>query len=372
MEPDRHERVRATLALARVPGIGSVFFRRLLETFGEPAAVFTKTFDELAAVPGIGDERARALATFDAWKEVEAEMARAEGSGLGYVVWGEGDYPEPLAAIYDAPPVLYYKGALGGLSPPAVAAVGTRRPTDYGERATAFICEPLAEAGITIVSGMARGIDTCAHRAALKAGGATVAVLGCGADVVYPPENKKLYGEICERGLVVSEFAPSARPEAKNFPRRNRIISGLSAGVLVVEAGERSGALITGYHAAEQGREVFAVPGSIFSPASDGCRRLIASGAKPVGSADEILEELAPQFPRVGGQRAAGPTVDFETLGADEQELLKCVAGEAIPADELAARVGWDPSRAAAALLSLEIAGLVEKLPGNNYRRIFL
>ncbi|MEE8639911.1 MAG: DNA-processing protein DprA [bacterium] len=372
MEADRHERVRATLALARVPGIGSVFFRRLLETFGNPAAVFTKTFDELAAVMGVGDERARALATFDGWKEVEDEMAQAEALGLRCLIWGDDDYPEPLAAIYDPPPVLYYLGSLDRLAPPAIAAVGTRRPTDYGERATAFICESLAEAGVTIVSGMARGIDTCAHRAALKTGGLTVAVLGCGADVVYPPENKSLYGEICEKGLVVSEFPPSARPEAQNFPRRNRIISGLTTGVLVVEAGERSGALITGYHAAEQGREVFAVPGSIFSPASDGCRRLIAGGAKPVGSAEEILEEVAPQFSRGGGRRAAGPTVDVASLGADEQELLKYVGGESMPADELAARAGWDPSRAAAALLALEIAGLVEKLPGNNYRRVFM
>ncbi len=372
MEADRRERVRATLALARVPGIGSVFFRRLLENFGNPAAVFTKTSDELAAVMGVGDERARAVAAFDGWKEVEAEMARAEALGLGCLVWGDEDYPEPLAAIYDPPPVLYYRGSLGAVTRPAIAAVGTRRPTDYGERATAFICEPLAEAGVTVVSGMARGIDTCAHRAALKAGGATVAVLGCGADVIYPPENKNLYGEICEKGLVLSEFPPTARPEAQNFPRRNRIISGLAAGVLVVEAGEQSGALITGYHAAEQGREVFAVPGSIFSPTSDGCRRLIASGAKPVGSAEEILEEIAPQFAASAGRPTAAPTVDVTSLGADEQELLKRLGGEPMPADELAARAGWDPSRAAAALLALEIAGLVEKLPGNNYRRVFM
>ncbi len=344
----------------------------MLEAFGGPAAAFEAKFDGLVALGGIGDERARAVASFDGWKEVEAEMARAEKLGLDYLVWGDDDYPEPLAAIYDPPPVSYYKGALERLTPLAVAAVGTRRPTDYGERATAYICEPLAEARVAVVSGMARGIDACAHRAALKVGGFTVAVLGCGADVVYPPENKGLYEEICANGVVFSEFPPSTRPEAQNFPRRNRIISGLAAGVLVVEAGEASGALITANHAADQGREVFAVPGSIFSPTSDGCRRLIAGGAKAVGSAREVLEEIAPQYAPGAGRPRAAPSVALESLGADEQELLKHVAGEPLTADELAARAGWDPARAAGALLALEIVGLVEKLPGNSYRRIYL
>ncbi len=372
MEPSRYERVRAVLALARVPGIGSVFFRRLLEAFGAPAAAFAKTPDDLAAVEGIGDERARAIVSFDRWKEVDDEIARAEALGLNYLLWEDDDYPELLASIYDPPPVLYYKGAWERWPTLAVAAVGTRRPTDYGQRATAYICESLAEAGVAIVSGMARGIDTCAHRAALKAGGVTVAVLGCGADVVYPPENERLYDEICEKGLIISEFPPAAPPEAQNFPRRNRIISGLAAGVVVVEAGEHSGALITGYHAADQGREVFAVPGSIFSPASDGCRLLIAGGAKPVGSAREILEEIAPQFAAAGERPGPGPSADVASLGPDERELLTYVGGQPVPADDLAARAGWAPARAAAALLGLEIAGLVEKLPGNNYRRIYL
>ncbi|NIT37312.1 MAG: DNA-protecting protein DprA [candidate division Zixibacteria bacterium] len=372
MEPNRKEHVRASLALARVPGIGSVYFQRLLEAFGGPADVFAKNFDDLAALEGIGGERARAIISFDAWKHVDEEMARAEELGLNLLLWGDDDYPEPLAAIYDPPPVLYYKGALDRLPALALAAVGTRRPSDYGERATAYICEPLAEAGAAVVSGMARGIDACAHRAALKVGGVTVAVLGCGADVVYPPENKSLYLDICASGVVFSEFSPSARPEAQNFPRRNRIISGLAAGVLVVEAGEGSGALITATHAADQGREVFAVPGSIFSPSSDGCRRLIAGGAKPVGSAQEILEEIAPQYEAGARRPFAAPSVALESLGADEQELLKHVAGEPLTADELAARAGWDPARAAAALLALEIVGLVEKLPGNSYRRIYL
>jgi DNA processing protein len=371
METARRERVRSCLALARVAGIGSVYFRRLVDTFGTAADVFTKSFDELADVEGIGAERARAVAAFGNWDAVDEELSRAEGLGLRCTVWGEDDYPEMLSAIYDPPPVLYFKGALDRAPAPAVAVVGTRRPTDYGLRAATHICGALAEVGIAVVSGMARGIDTCAHRAAIEAGGVTVAVLGCGADVVYPPENGDVYREICASGTVFSEFPPSAAPEAQNFPRRNRIISGLAAGVLVVEAGERSGALITAYHAAEQGREVFAVPGSIFSRASDGCRKLIAGGGKPVGSAEEILIEIAPQFASAAPGPAYASPAAMESLGADERELLKHVGYEPTAADDLAARASWDPTRAAAALLSLEIAGLVEKLPGNNYRRVY-
>lgn len=371
MEPARRERVRFCLALARVAGIGSVYYRRLVDAFGTPADVFAKSYDELADVEGIGAERARALAAFDGWDAVDKELSRAEELGLGCTVWGEDDYPEMLSAIYDPPPVLYSKGSLDRSPAPAVAVVGTRRPTDYGLRATTLICGALAEAGLAVVSGMARGVDTCAHRAALEAGGVTVAVLGCGADVVYPPENGDVYREICANGVVFSEFPPSSAPEAQNFPRRNRIISGLSAGVLVVEAGERSGALITAYHAADQGREVFAVPGSIFSRASDGCRKLIAAGGKPVASAEEILVEIAPQFASAAPGPAAAPDAALESLGADEKEILKHVGHEPTPADDVAARASWDPTRAAAALLSLEIAGLIEKLPGNNYRRVY-
>jgi len=360
------------VALARVGGVGSVLYRRVYETFGSAAAAFTQPMEALAAVPGLTEERARAIVAFDGWEEVEAELARAESLGLRCLVWGEAQYPPLLAAIYDPPPVLYYKGSVDPWPPVAVAVVGTRRPTDYGERATARLAGELAEGGVAVVSGLARGIDASAHRAALEAGGFTIAVLGCGADVVYPPENAELYEAICERGVVLSEFPPATRPEAPHFPRRNRIISGLAAGVLVVEAGVKSGALITAALAADQGREVFAVPGSIFSPASDGCRRLIARGAKPVGSVEEILEEIAPQFMPEADRVAGGPPAPPPDLGPDETELLPHVGVEPTPADDLAARAAWEPARVAAALLNLEIAGLVEKLPGNCYRRLFV
>ncbi len=372
MEAERSERVRATLALTRVPGIGPVNFRRLVEAFGAAAAPFARRANELAAVEGIGGERARAIASFDGWAAVDAELARASELGLAVLCWGDEEYPERLEATYDPPPILYYKGSLALLAGPAVAVVGTRNPTSYGEDAAAFICEALAAAGVVIVSGMARGIDARAHRAALKVGGATVAVLGCGADVVYPPENKELYEDICGAGAVVSEFPPAAAPEAQNFPRRNRIISGLAAGVLVVEAGEKSGALITARHAADQGREVFAVPGSIFSRLSDGCRHLIAAGAKAVGSAEEILIEIAPQLAPASGPRVtAPPPATLEALTADERAMFERVAAQPSPADELAAALAWDAARAAAAFLGLEVAGLIEKLPGNNYRRLY-
>ncbi|MGD8719085.1 MAG: DNA-processing protein DprA [Candidatus Zixiibacteriota bacterium] len=371
MDSARREEIRGALALNRVPGIGSVYFGRLVEAFGTPAAAFERTADELAAVAGIGDERARAVASFRDWRAVDEEMAGADRAGLSYLLWGDESYPELLAATHDPPPVVRYKGDLDRLSPLAVAVVGTRRLSAYGEKVTAHICRPLAEAGVVIVSGMARGIDTRAHETALRAGGVTVAVLGCGADVVYPPENRDLYERICERGVVLSEFPPGARPEPRNFPRRNRIISGLAVGVLVVEAGLRSGALITAGNAADQGREVFAVPGSIFSPASDGCRHLMAGGAKPVGTAEEILEEIAPQFAGTLPGRPVRGEAAAPLLPPDEREILHHVGAEAATADDIATKVGWPTTRAAAALLALEIAGLVEKLPGNSYRRVY-
>jgi DNA processing protein len=367
----RTDKLVASLALARVPGVGAVNFHRLVDAFGSPAAVFGARYDDYLAVEGIGDERARALAGFNAWDEVTAELDRAAAAGLACTAYGFDEYPPALAAIYDPPPILYYRGDWARLTPVAVAAVGTRRPTPYGEEVAAHICRGLAEAGVTVVSGMARGIDSCAHRAALAAGGVTVAVLGCGADVVYPEENATLYADIAARGLVVAEFPPGAPPDARNFPRRNRVIAGLAAGVVVLEAGEKSGALITARLAAAEGRDCFAVPGSIFSPASEGCRRLINGGAVAVASAADILRAVIPGREPAPGEAAALPLFDLSTLGADERALLELVGGEPADADELAAQAGWVPTRAAAALLNLELDGLIEKIPGNRYRRVY-
>lgn len=358
------------MALSLVPGIGPVSWRRLAETFGDAAAVFTRGEEELSAAEGIGRERARAILSFTAWREVDEILEQAAEAGLEVCVWGDGDYPAALADIPDPPPVLFRRGTLAALTAPAVAVVGTRNPTAYGLDATAHIVVPLAEAGITIVSGMARGIDGHAHRAALDAGGYTVAVLGCGADVVYPPEHRSLRDEIASRGLILSEFPPGTAPDPAHFPRRNRIISGLAAAVVVVEAGEKSGALITAAAALDQGRDVFAVPGSIFSRSSDGCRHLIGAGARPVGSALEILEGIVDR----GGPRAEkkeGALPALETLGPDAGALWSTLSGEPVHADEITARLAWPPARAAAALLSLEIAGLVQKLPGNYYQKVY-
>lgn len=371
MDSMRRERLLATLALARVPGVGAVNFLRLLEAFGDARAVFNRPYADYLQVEGIGDERARALASFRGWEEAEAELARAAAAGLDCLAWGEAAYPACLAAIHDPPPIMYYKGDEAFLGGVAVGAVGTRRPTAYGEEVARHICRPLAAAGVTIVSGMARGIDTCAHRAALEVGGATIAVLGCGADVVYPPENEGLYREIAARGVVVSELPPGSPPEAANFPRRNRIIAGLARGVVVLEAGEKSGALITARLAADEGREVFAVPGSIFSPAGEGCRALINGGALAVASAEDILRALAPQLEVSPSAGPSLPLFDPAALGPDENALWDHISGEAVAADDLAAAAGWDPARAAAALLNLEIEGLIVKVPGNMYRRAY-
>lgn len=356
------------MALARVAGIGAVNFRRLVDAFGDAHGVFNAPYEALRDVEGIGPERAHAIKTFNAWDKVDAELERAAAARLAVTVLGDEDYPSLLAEIHDPPPVLYYKGDLKRLPRTTLAVVGTRRPTDYGTDATAFICEPLAAAGIGIVSGLARGIDSCAHRAALRAGGFTAAVLGSGADVCYPVENKRLYDEICDRGVVFSELPPGTSPAAENFPRRNRIISGLAVGVLVVEADEISGALITAGLAADQGRDVFAVPGSIFSPQSNGCRMLIQKGAKAVGNAAEIMVEYVRGNLAEPSAEPPRP-LEIAALSDDAQKVLAAVTGEGSDADELAASAGWPVARVAQALLELEIAGFVEKLPGNRYRR---
>jgi len=369
METDRRERVRSCLALARVAGIGSVYYRRLVDSFGAAAEVFTKSFHELAAVEGIGEERARAVATFDSWGAVDEELSRAEELGLGCTVWGEDEYPEMLSAIYDPPPVLYFKGALTRVPAPAVAVVGTRRPTDYGLRAATHICRALAEVGVAVVSGMARGVDTCAHRAALEAGGVTVAVLGCGADVVYPRENGDLYGEICASGIVLSEFPPSAAPEAQNFPRRNRIISGLAAGVLVVEAGERSGALITANYALQQGRDVFAVPGSIFSEKSVGTFNLIKSGATPARCGADIVESIQAMRHSAGsvGHTMVGYPEDL--LNEAERTVLSGLSVDPVRLDELVDGTGAAVPELLDTLLNLELKGVVKQLSGQQFVR---
>jgi DNA processing protein len=282
-------------------------------------------------------------------------------------------YPAWLRAIPDPPAVLYCDGRIEPRDRQAVAIVGARKATPYGLRVTETLARELSGAGFTIVSGFARGIDAAAHRAALDAGGRTIAVLGCGLDVNYPPEHGRLREEIAASGAVLTEFAPGTQPRPMNFPQRNRIISGLSLGVVVVEAAEDSGSLITARLALEQGREVFAVPGSIDAPLSRGPHGLIKQGAKLVETVDDIIEELLPQMDTaVAPKRRPGfsKAAEIPNLSPEERLLLDQMSRDPLHLDDLTERSGLTPAGVAGILLGLELKGAVRRLPGQRYYRL--
>ena len=286
------------LALARVKGLGCVGCKKLATRFGDPTKAFAVAPSELAAIEGLQREAIDGLVGFSQWAEVDHELKRIRSAGITLVRYTDAEYPARLRAIADPPPLLYVKGAFAASDERAMAIVGSRSASDYGRRVARDLARGLASYGFTVVSGMARGIDGTAHETSLNAGGRTIAVLGSGVDRVYPAEHDKLYQRITENGAVISEFPMGTRPLAFNFPARNRLISGLSLGVVVVEATEKSGSLITAALALEQGREVFAVPGEVGASRSRGAHRLIRQGAKLVETVDDIVEEIAPQLVR--------------------------------------------------------------------------
>ncbi|MFB0517393.1 MAG: DNA-processing protein DprA [Candidatus Neomarinimicrobiota bacterium] len=283
-----------------------------------------------------------------------------------YVHYWHEEYPSQLKAVYDAPAGLYLRGA-GSLQVDFLAVVGTRQPTTYGREQTRRLCHELVAAGLGIVSGFARGIDTAAHRAALEMGGNTIAVLGCGVDVVYPMENRKLYQELLAKGLAVSEYPPGTSPDGHHFPQRNRIISGLALGALVTEAGKGSGALITAYHALDQNREVFALPGRVDSAKSAGCHELIQKGAKLVGRVEDILSELIPPYSAQPGQQV--DLLREVDLTDPEREVLDYLQREPVLVDKIAEELHRDISELLGVLLHLEMKGLVVQSAGKRFAR---
>jgi DNA processing protein len=332
--------------------------------FGSPGAAWAAPAGNLAGADKLSLEKAVELAGRRAEIDPEAELRRLEQSGTGYVTLEEPAYPRRLREIFDPPPGLFYRGQLPGRDTPAVAIVGSRRPTAYGLAVAENLGRQMARAGVLVISGMARGIDTAAHLGALGAGGPTVAVLGCGVDVVYPRENKQVMEKIAAAGAVLSEFPPGSVPEAWHFPVRNRIISGLADALVVVEAAERSGALITADLALEQGREVLAVPGNITSPLSRGPNRLIKQGARLVEAPEDILEELGlDALFKMKETESAG----WPLLTNDEDLLLKMLAEEPVPLDQLIEKSTLPPGQIMAALTFLEMKGLVRQLPGKHY-----
>ncbi len=378
LDPER----AAWLRLSLTPGVGPVTARRLLEAFGLPDAIFAASARTLTPLAGEPLARILAAPATDAQLTAIAATAHwlAQSPSHHLVTLADAAYPSGLLAMTDPPPLLYAIGRLELLAQPTLAIVGSRSATQQGAATAESFAAGLARAGLSIVSGLALGIDAAAHRGALKAAaegarGSTVAVVGTGIDIVYPSSNRALTEQLRRQGLVLSELPLGTPAVAHNFPRRNRLIAGLSRGVLVVEAAVHSGSLITARLAAEQGREVFAIPGSIHSPVAKGCHRLIKDGAKLVESVQDILEELrvdtAPA--RTPDRQPAGEGRDAPVgneLPELQHRVLDALGHDPVGLDQLCERAGCAAGDLSAALLELELAQHVERLPGNRYQRL--
>ena len=348
------------LAISRVPYIGPARIERLVQEFGSLSTAWSAPVEELRVAL-----ESRALTELLAARsriDPVVELDRLGRLGIRAVYPGHPSYPPLLAEISGRPSLLYVRGELVAGDDTAVAIVGTRRATPYGRQAAERIAAELAGAGITVVSGLARGVDAAAHRAALEAGGRTIAVLGSGPDVIYPAEHRRLAEQILESGAILSEFPPGAKPDAQNFPARNRIVSGMTLGTLIVEAPARSGALITASFAADQGREVFVVPGSIFAESAEGTNALLRDGARLVRNGIDILEDLG-----LGVGRNPVATQSQIPLEENELRLYDALRNEARHIDELAEEAGLPAAAASALLLTLELKGLVRNHGAQYY-----
>ena len=355
------------LALRRVKGLGCVGFKKLAAQFADPRKIFAASRSALEQVEDLRADAIDGIVDFHEWAEVNDEISRVRDAGISLVCFNDASYPARLRTIADSPPLLYFKGELNGVDDRAVAIVGSRSASDYGRRVARDLARGLAAAGFTVVSGMARGIDGMAHETALNSGGRTIAVLGSGVERAYPPEHDKLYQRISANGAVISELPIGTRPIAFNFPARNRLISGLSLGVVVVEATEKSGSLITASLAVEQGREVFAVPGEVGSSRSRGAHRLIRQGAILVENVDDILEEIAPQLLTRGGTANAAPLALPQNASAEARKVFALLEAGSLQIDEVIERSGLAAPRVLQILLELELQGYVRQMAGKRY-----
>jgi DNA processing protein len=363
--------LRDLVCLTMVPGVGPQTCRALLDHFGEPCRVLGASRESLRAVDGVGPKLAEKISRARQEHDTDAELALCNTHGVRLIAREMPEYPASLAEIHDPPALLYVKGAFDERDGLAVAVVGSRHCTPYGLRIAERLGASLARVGLTVVSGLARGIDAAAHRGALRAGGRTIAVLANGLAEVYPPEHEDLAREVAASGAVVSETPMRQQPLAGLFPQRNRIISGLSLGVVVVEATPKSGSLSTAAHAMEQNREVFAVPGPVDSLSSVGCHRLIRDGARLVETVDDILEELGP---RVRGmvaipEEVAAPRAAELALSEQERSILARLGTEPVGVDQLIGETRLAASQVMATLSVLEMRRLVRRLPGQLFVR---
>lgn len=375
MSTDRH---LGWLALALTPGLGARQAGKLLRQFGKPEAVFAASLTSLEACR-IPAAVAQAIHSQKPLKDAEKEMAAVRQAGATLLTWDEPHYPRLLREIYDPPPLLYVKGNVELLARHAISIVGTRRPTPYGNQMAERLARDLADRGLVVVSGLARGIDSSAHKGALSSpAGATIGILGTGIDTVYPKENKKLFAQMAERGAIITEFPIGTFPAPQNFPIRNRIIAGMSLGVVVVEGAQYSGSLITARLAMEASREVYGVPGNATQPSSFGPNHLIKQGAKLVTGWEDVVEELPTEVRTelvpVESPAAAERASLFEQSLNETERTLYALLGpdEAKHVDELVETSGLNSSEVLATLFELEMKGFVRQMPGKQFVKVLL
>lgn len=351
------------IALTFIQGVGPIKAKKLISVFKNPTNIFKANKKELCNIDGIGIEIAKEIKDFKSWDLVERCLKLMMKEEIKAVHLNDALYPEMLKFIENPPIVVYYKGRLDNDCRYAIGIVGSRKPTHYGISMAERISEDLSSMGFTIVSGMARGIDSCAHKGAIRVGGRTIAVFGSGINVPYPPENRCLMDKIIESGCVMSEYPPDTLPDRENFPKRNRLISGLSLGVIVVEATMKSGALITAELAIEQGREVFAVPGNVNSENSKGTNELIKKGAILIRDARDVVEELAPSL------KGFIRTKEKVNVNLTDEEKILCsyLSGEPKHVDLISREAKLNSSKVLSLLLELELKGLVKQIPGKRF-----
>ena len=359
--------LEACVALNMIPQMGPVRLRRLLDAFGSAEKILLARADQLAAIDGIPRALAENISHWQEFANPAAELKKAADLGAQVITAEDAEYPSALREIHDPPIVLYVRGQLTERDRNAVAVVGSRKATHYATESAKKLSFQMAYAGLTVASGLARGIDTAAHQGALAAKGRTIAVIGSGLGELYPPENAELADRIAASGAVISEFPIDTKPDRQTFPIRNRIVTGLSFGVLVVEAGANSGALISANMAAEQGRTLYAVPGRIDAPSALGSNRLIQQGAKLVITVDDILDDLPLVFREKPDLPAAAPAVD---LTPEQQKILDAIGSEEMPLDSVIATSGLTAAVVSSTLLALEIRRLVKQLPGKRFVKL--
>ncbi|NMB41132.1 MAG: DNA-protecting protein DprA [Firmicutes bacterium] len=363
-----------------IPSVGPVRISKLIDHFGSAGRAWKAKLNEMTEIKGFGSVLAKRIVRERGKINIDKEWDNVLKKGYSCVTEKNEDYPLLLKEIYDPPPIIYYCGDIKVANKCCLAIVGSRRHSFYGKEIAYKFASKLSEHGLTVVSGLARGIDTWAHKGVLDAGGKTAAVLGCGLDICYPPENKTIKKKIQDTGVILSEFPPGVQPLPQNFPRRNRIISGLSLGTIVVEAGKKSGALITADFALEHGREVFAVPGSIASPYSKGCHRLLKEGAKLVEKVEDVIEEITLPFTSkplsLEGNNKTGHIPKGESsyekqlqLKPEEGTLLKCIPYEPLSLEEIVSLSKIPLPLANTLLLELELKGIIKQLPGKYFVR---